>query len=115
MRALLHDPGEGVADAAIATAGAMGVRELLPDLVALIKKPAGNDGVRQRLRVVRALGQVGGDQAAAALRELLALRISLFPGETRRFRGEVRRILKRIDGKQPPGETPADAPPGDAR
>jgi HEAT repeat protein len=115
MRALLHNAGDGVADAAIATVGAMGVRELLPDLVALIKKPSGNDGARQRLRAVRALGQLGGDQAAAALRELLTLRISLFPGETKSFHSEVRRMLARLDGKQPPCETQRDAPPGGAR
>ena len=104
-----------MADAAIATAGAMGVRELLPELVALIKKPSGNDGVRQRLRAVRAIGQLGGDQAAAALRELLALRISLFPGETKSFRNEVRRVLKRLEEKPPPGGTRGDAAPGGAR
>lgn len=112
LRALLHDAGDGVADAAIATVGAMGVRELLPDLMALIKKPSGSDGARQRLRAVRALGQLGGDQAAA-LRELLTLRISLFPGETKSFRNEVRRMLKRLDGKPPPGETLGEAPPGE--
>jgi HEAT repeat protein len=115
LRALLHDAGDGVADAAIATVGAMGVRELLPELVALIKKPSGSDGARQRLRAVRALGQLGGEQAAAALRELLTLRISLFPGETKSFRSEVRRMLARLDGKQPPGETQRDTPPGGAR
>jgi HEAT repeat protein len=115
LRALLHDAGDGVADAAIAAAGAMGVGELLPDLVALVKKPSGSDGVRRRLRAVRALGQLGGEQAAAALRELLPLRVSLFPGETRRFRSEVRRMLARLDGKQPPGETPGEAPAGEAR
>lgn len=115
LRALLHDAADGMADAAIATAGAMGVRELLPDLVALIKKSSGSDGARQRLRAVRSLGQMGGDQAATALRELLELRISLFPGETKSFRNEVRRMLKRLDGKQPPGETQGDAPPGEER
>ena len=72
LRALLRDPADGVADAAVAAAGALGVEELLPDLLALVKKPTGNNGVRQRLRVVRALGLMGGDQAENALRELLA-------------------------------------------
>ncbi|MHB8834448.1 MAG: HEAT repeat domain-containing protein [Candidatus Methylomirabilia bacterium] len=112
LRELLHDAGDGVAEAAIATVGAMGVKELLPDLVALARKPSGSDGARQRLRAVRALAQLGGDQAAAALRELLGLRISLFPGETRSFRDEVRRLLKRVDAKPPPGETPGEAPSG---
>jgi HEAT repeat protein len=112
LRALLRDPGDGVADAAVAAAGALGLRELLPDLLALVKKPTATDGVRQRLRVVRALGLMGGDPAENALRELLGMRVSLFPGETRRFRGEVRRMLKRIAGRQPQGETPrGDGPP----
>lgn len=114
LRELLHDAGDGVAEAAIATVGALGVKELLPDLVALVRKPSGSDGARQRLRAVRALAQLGGDEAAAALRDLLGLRISLFPGETRSFRNEVRRLLKRLDAKQPPGETPGEAPPGAA-
>lgn len=114
LRALLHDPGDGVADAAIAAAGTLGLQELLPDLVALIKKPSGSDGVRQRLRVVRALGQLGGDHTEAALRDLLSVRISLFPGETKRFRGEVRRMLKRIARKQQPSGAPADSSPGGA-
>jgi len=115
LRGLLHDAGGGVADAAIATVGAMGIRELLPDLVALIKKPSGNDGVRQRLRAVRALGQLGGDQAAAALRGLLPLRISLFPGETKSFRSEVRRMLKRLEGQPQPDKTQVAALPGGAQ
>ena len=101
LRTLLYDQNASVAVAAIAAAGALGVGELLPDLVALIKKTTRGDGARQqRLRVVRALGRLGGEQAAAALRELLTVRVSLFPGETKRFRGEVRRMLNRIAEKQ---------------
>jgi HEAT repeat protein len=111
LRALVYDQGEGIADHAIATAGALKVKELLPDLVTLIGKPSGSDGARQRLRVVRALGQMGGDEAAVVLRELLSRRVSLFPRETKRFRSEVRRMLKRIAVAQPQGETPADSSP----
>ncbi len=111
LRALLRDTGEGVADAAIAATGALGARELLPDLLALIKKPSAKDGFRQRLRVVRALGQLGCDEATLALRELLAMRVSLFPGETRRFRSEVQRTLKRLAGKRPPGAAPPEGAP----
>ena len=101
VEALLYDRNASVAVAAIAAAGALGVGELVPDLVALIKKSTRGDGARQqRLRVVRALGRLGGEQAAAALRELLTVRISLFPGETKRFRAEVRRMLNRIAEKQ---------------
>jgi hypothetical protein len=112
LRALLYDQADGIADHAIATAGALRVRELLPDLVTLIGKPSGGDGARQRLRVVRALGRMGGDEAVAALRELLPKRVSLFPGETRRFRSEVRRMLKRIAAAPPQGETPAGSSSG---
>ena len=114
LRELLYDPTGGVADLAIATAGARGVKELIPDLVTLIGKPSGSDGRRQRLRVVRALGQLGGEEAAAALRELLSRRISLFPGETKRFRSQVRKMLKRIAVAQPQDEAPGDTlPEGD--
>ena len=115
LRVLLRDGTAGVADAAIALAGALGVKELLPDLAALIKKPSGSDAIRQRLRVVRALGQFDGEEAAGALREMLMTRISLFPGENRRFRGEVRRMLKRIAGRQPQSGTQGDVPPAGAR
>jgi len=114
LRGLLQDAEDGVADAAIATAGALRVKELLPDLVALVKNPSGADGARQRLRVVRAIAQVGGAQAADTLLGLLALRVSLFPGETKRFRSEVRRMLKRIADRQPPEDTPGSAAPGGA-
>jgi HEAT repeat protein len=113
LRELLYDQAGGVADLAIAAAGALKVKELIPDLVTLIGKPSGSDGPRQRLRVVRALGRMGRDEAATALRELLQKRISLFPGETRRFRSEVRRMLKRIAVTQPQGEPPGDPPPED--
>jgi hypothetical protein len=109
LRVLLHDAAVGVADAAAMTAGALGVAELIPELVALIKKPTGPDGPRQRLRAVRALGQLGGEEAADALRSLLTLRVSLFPGETRRFRAEVRKLLKRRAAAEPAtaaGEAP---------
>jgi hypothetical protein len=113
LRELLYDQADAVADLAIATAGTLRVKALLPDLVALIGKPSGGDGPRRRLRVVRALGRMGGDEAAAALREQLSRRISLFPGETRRFRSEVRRMLKRIAATQPQPQraTPGDSPP----
>ncbi len=114
LRALLHDTGDGVAAAAIAMTGALGVKELLPDLVALVKKPSGGDANRQRLRVVHALEHFGGDQAADTLRDLLKLRVSLFPGETKRFRGEVRKMLDRIAEKQLPSEPRGNAPPGGA-
>ena len=114
LRSLLQDPVGSVADAAVATASALGVRELIPDLVDLIGLPSDSDGSRQRLRVVRALGQLGGDQAAAALQGLLAKRISLFPGETRRFRGEIRQVQKRVAAKLARGEAPGNHPAGGA-
>jgi hypothetical protein len=111
----MRDAAAGSADAAVAIAGALGVSELLPDLAALARNPTGGAGIRQRLRVVRALGQLGGEPAAAALRDLLLLRISLFPGENKRFRGEVRRMLKRIAARQAAGATPGEVPPAEAR
>lgn len=116
LRSLLHDAAGGVADAAVALAGTLGVNELLPDLVALARKPTGSDGIRQRLRVVRALGQLGGEGAANALRGLLTLRVSLFPGENKRFRAEIRKLLKRVAARQQAGggaagdPAPAEAP-----
>jgi hypothetical protein len=116
LRALLRDAVPGVVDAAIAIAGALGVTELLPELVALARKPTGSDGIRQRLRVVRALGQIGGERAAGALRDLLLLRISLFPGENKRFRSEIRKMLKRLAAKEETaGETPGATAPAEAR
>jgi HEAT repeat protein len=112
LRALLRAAVPGVVDAAIAIAGALGVAELLPELVALARKPTRSDGIRQRLRVVRALGRVGGERAAAALRELLELRISLFPGENKRFRGEIRKMLKRLAAKQETVAAEPAAPAG---
>lgn len=108
LRALLHEGAFGVAAAAIAAAGALGVSQLVPDLAALSSKPAGGDGLELRLRAVRALGQLGGDRAADALRALLGVRVSIFPGETRRFRAEVRRMLTRAS------RVAAGAPPGAA-
>jgi len=61
---------------------------------------------------VRALGQLGGEQAAAVLRELLTPRVSFFPEETKRFRSEVRRMLNRIAGKLPQVAPLEEAPPG---
>ena len=119
LRALLHEPSVGVADAAIAMAGSCRVEELLPDLMALARHPTGGDGIRQRLRVVRALGQFGGAQAAAALGALLQLRISFFPGENKRFRSEVRKMLKRVAARQTAGGAAGGAagetPPAAAR
>lgn len=114
LRALLRDPAGAVADGAVATAGALGLGELLPDLVSLIGKPTGGDGIRLRLRVVRALGQLGGAEATAALEDLLTRRVSLFPGETRRFRSAVRKVLKRIAAHPPRGGVPGEPSPAGA-
>lgn len=110
LRALLHDSSAGVVDAAIVAAGALGVRELLPELAELAKKPVRADEINLRLRLVRTLGQLGGDQAAETLKMLLGTRVFLLPRETERIRSEVRRALQRIAGKQPEVGAHGDAP-----
>ena len=114
LRALLRDASAGATDAAIAAAGALGLRELAHDLAVLGRTPSDGGGLRQRLRAVRALGQLGGEQSAAALQGLLKIRVSLFPGETKRFRTEIRKMLKRIAARQTPGGTPREPPAGAA-
>jgi len=99
LRSLLNEATGGSADAAIAAAGALGVRELLPDLVALVRHPSGDTGLARRLRIVRTIAQIAGAPAAAALQDLLLLRVSLFPSESKRFRAEVRKALLRVSGK----------------
>jgi HEAT repeat protein len=114
LRELLYDQTGGVADLAVTAVGALGVKELLPDLMTLIGKPSGSDGARQRVRAVRAIGQLGGDEATAALQDLLTRRVSLFPGETRRFRSAVRKVLKRVHAQTPRREAPGGPSPAGA-
>ncbi len=111
LRKLLHDSSSGVVDAAVVMVGVMGVRELIPDLAALAKKSVSAEEIHLRLRLVRTLGQLGGDQATGILRKLLGKRVFLLPRETERIRSEVRKALQRIAGKRLEGGTPGNAPP----
>ncbi len=102
LRVLLYEKAEGVADAAVLAAATLGVKELLPELVALSRGTVTKAKLRSRLRLVRAIGQLGGQDAVEPLEALLRKRAFLFPRENARLRGEIRKALARLARRRAP-------------
>ena len=114
LRGLLHEADHGAADAAIAAGGHAGRQGAAP-------RPgrADQESLRPRRGRASAFAWWARSGSSAATRppprcaSCWRGRISLFPGETKRFRNEVHRMLKRIAAKQPAGGTPERPyPPG---
>jgi len=79
----------------IALAGAYRVRELVPDLLAVLRKRAltGSD-LYEKIPVVKALGEIGDPRALDALRDLVLGKSILFRNVAERVREEFYRTLK---------------------
>jgi hypothetical protein len=86
-----------VVEQAIGIAGALKVRDAVPQLLQLLARKAvtGADFL-ERIPVVKALGDIADERALPALRELTAARSLLFRGELERVRDEVFLTLKRF-------------------
>jgi len=111
LRDMMRSEQKGVAEDAITMSGSLKVKELLPDLVEMLKgKAVRASDFQQKILIVRALGQLDDPRAEQPLRRILDTR-SLFSKERLdALKKEARRALSALSSKEGParGEEPAD-------
>jgi hypothetical protein len=80
---------------ALNIAGVFGINAIVPELIAMLEKPAkrGSDW-EQRIPLVKALGQIGDTRALSVLNHLLDAKSLFFRTPLRRLQDEVRAALK---------------------
>ncbi|MCL5421588.1 MAG: HEAT repeat domain-containing protein [Nitrospirae bacterium] len=80
---------------AITLSGSFRVREVIPDLIRLLKKrEVSSMDFHEKIPIVRALGQIGDPAALVALRDILSTKSLLFKGAVEKLREEIYAILK---------------------
>jgi len=95
LRELMESERWDVVEAAVAQAGSFEVKELLFELMRLLKRKTirGSD-LQRKIPVARALGQIGGPQAEEALKELLNARSLLYRDDMEKLKKAARKALK---------------------
>jgi hypothetical protein len=92
----LGDPQREMALQAVWLAGALRVRDAVPQLLRLLaRKSVDNADLLERIPIVKALGEIGDERALPALRELAGSRSLLSRGALERVRDEVFLSLRR--------------------
>ena len=79
----------------IALAGTYRVREVVPELIQMLRKRGiGGADLYDKIPVVKALGEIGDPRALDALREIISGKSILFKGVTEKLKEEIYRTLK---------------------
>ena len=93
-RHLESESGE-VVEQAIAITGSFRVKEVLPNLLQMLKKKSvsGTD-LHEKIPIIRALGQIGDPGALDALRDVLSSKSFLFKGALEKLKEEVYMALR---------------------
>jgi len=95
LRDYLHGEKREDSDQAIALAGALKVRELIPDLLQLLKKRAvSSSDVYNKIPIVKVLGEIGDAGCLQTLKDILSSKSILFRNSFDRLKEEVYRSLK---------------------
>lgn len=83
------------AEQAVTLSGSFRVREVIPDLIRLLKKrEVSSMDFHEKIPIVRALGQTGDPAALAALRDILQAKSLLFKGAVEKLKEEIYAVLK---------------------
>jgi len=95
LREHLASKTEEVVKQALLLAGTFRIRELVPDMVRMLKKKAMKSADYQdKIQIVKALGHIGDPSALDALKEILHSRSILFKAPLRRLKEEIQDTLK---------------------
>ena len=91
----LHAGEREIFEMALTISGAFRVKEVVPDLIALLKKMAkrGSD-FDHKIPIVKALGQIGDPRALDTLNHILASKSLLYKGPLKRLKEEISLTLK---------------------
>ncbi len=95
LRGYLHSENRELVEQAVALAGIYKVKELVPDLIQMLRKKGitGKD-IYEKIPIVRALGQIGDPQALDAVRKALSTRSILFKNAVERLKEAIYRSLR---------------------
>jgi HEAT repeat protein len=97
----LHAGEREIFEMALTISGAFRVKEVVPDLIALLKKMAkrGSD-FDHKIPIVKALGQIGDPRALETLNHILASKSLLYKGPLQRLKDEISLTLKHYPGNK---------------
>lgn len=98
LRDYLHDESRDTVEQAILLCGTFKVKESIPDLLKMLKKNIMSSAdLREKIPVVRALGEIGDARVLDALRDILSSKSILFKGILEELKVEIYKTL----GKYP--------------
>lgn len=97
----LHSVEKEIFEMALTISGAFRVKEVVPDLITLLKKMAkrGSD-FDHKIPLVKALGQIGDPRALDTLNHILASKSLLNKGPLQRLKDEISLTLKHYPGNK---------------
>ncbi len=95
IKEFLQSDSEDVSNQAIVLAGAFRIKELVPDLLRMLRKKgiSGAD-FYGKIPLIKALGEIGDPSAVDALNDILSAKSILFKGTLEKLREEVYKSLK---------------------
>ncbi|HET6515868.1 MAG TPA: hypothetical protein VFG09_11960 [Thermodesulfovibrionales bacterium] len=96
LRDYMRHESREVVEQAILLSGVYRVKELVPDLLQMLrKKGVSGADFYEKIRVVKALGDIGDARSIPALREVLSMKSILFKGTLDDLKGEIYKTLKK--------------------
>jgi HEAT repeat protein len=100
IRKYMQDESTDLVNKAIMLAGAYKVKDLVPELIQMLKKKSlsGND-FEAKIPVVKALGLINDPRAVDALKGMLSARSFLYKGALENLKGEIKKSLKNYSRK----------------
>lgn len=95
IRKYMQDDSKDLVQRAIMLSGAYKVKDVVPELIQMLKKKAlsGND-IEDKIPVVKALGQIKDPRAVEALKGMLSARSFLYRGSLEKLKGAIKNSLK---------------------
>ncbi len=95
LREYLRSASGEAVEQAIALSSAFRVKEIVPDLIQLLKKRSiSGIGLYDKIPIVKALGQIGDPSALSALRDILSSKSLLFKAVVEKLKEEIYMTLK---------------------
>jgi HEAT repeat protein len=101
LKDCLSSGSRDIVEQAIVISGAYRVKDVVPDLITMLKKKVKSAAdVKDKILIVKALGQIGDPRALDTLRNILAAKNFLLKGPFEKLKVEIYRTLKNYPCEQ---------------